>query len=202
MTKNILYILTSIVLLISCANKSFNTTEELWQYIKDPENKYLQQKKIKGIDFSLLYKPHDLLVKQELGDKNNDSLIQKFRKKYENYLYFTLSMSKSGHELLSHVAKDRQRFGAMVNDLAFGMNQKVHVYTPAKDTLPMTDFIYPRMYGMSGNTSILFVYPKRKTDLKEKYLNFTIQDLGFYTGEVKFKVPTDIIKNEVKLKFE
>ncbi len=190
------------LILISCSTKTFDTTEELWEYIKDPENEYLQSKSIKGIDFKLLYKPNDLLVDQELGEDVSDSLVTKFRNKYKDYMYFTLSMSKNGHELLSHVARDRQRFGAMVNELAFGMHQKVHVYTPAKDTLPMTDFIYPRMYGMSGSTSILFVYPRRSEDLKKDYLNFTIQDLGFYTGEVKFKVPTAIIKNEVKLKFK
>lgn len=199
MIKPVLFLL---VLLTSCGPKSFDTTEKLWDYIKNPKNEYLQQKTIKGIDFSLLYKPNDLLVNQELGGKKVDSLITKYRNKYKDYMYFTLSMSKNNHELLSHVARDKQRFGAMVNELAFGMNQKVYVYTPAKDTLPMTDFIYPRMYGMSGNTSILFVYPRRKKDLETEYLNFTIQDLGFYTGEVKFKVPTDIIKNTVKLKFE
>jgi len=198
--KVIRYIL-AILFCVSCGPKKFDSTEELWEYIKDPQNKYVQQKHVKGIDFSLLYKPHDLLVEQELGSTGNDSLIQQFRDKYKNYLYFTLSMSKGGHELLSHKARDRQQFGAMVNELAFGMRNKVYMYTPAKDTLPMTDFIYPRMYGMSGSTSILFVYPRREEDLKEKYLNFTVQDLGFYTGEVKFKVPTHIIKEEVKLKF-
>lgn len=191
-----------LILIASCSPKTFNTTDELWSYIKAPENSYLQEKNVRGVDYKLLYKPHDLLVNQELGENRSDSLIKKYRSKYKDYLYFTLSMSKSGHELLSHLARDRQRFGAMVNDLAFGMQQNVHVYTPKKDTLPMTDFIYPRMYGISGSTSILFVYPKREKDLKEEYLNFTIQDLGFNTGEVKFKVPTEIIDKEVGLKFE
>ena len=196
-------ILFFVLSIVSCSSKAkkFDIKEDLWEYIKNPENEYLQQKTINGIDFSLLYKPNDLLVDQELGGKNADSLVIKYRNKYKDYLYFTLSMSKNNHELLSHVARDRQQFGAMVNDLAFGMNRKVHVYTPKKDTLPMTDFVYPRMYGMSGNTSILFVYPRREEYLKQEYLNFTIQDLGFYTGEVKFKVPTKLINNEPKLNF-
>lgn len=197
-----LLIISILILGVACTQKSFRTTEELWKHIKDPENEYIQQKEVRGVAYTLLYKPHDLLVHQELGGDTEDSLVKKYRNKYKDYLYFNLSMSKGGHELLSHVARDRQLFGAMVNDLAFGMQQKVHVYTPAKDTIPMTDFIYPRMYGMSGNTSILFVYPKREADLDNEYLNFTVQDLGFYTGEVKFKVPTDVIKNEVKLKFD
>ncbi len=197
--KHLLHIFIIAVLVVSCGRKTFDTTDQLWEYIKDPDNNYLQEKNIRGVDYKLLYKPHDLLVNQALGEERSDSLIKKYKDKYKDHLYFTLSMSKSGHELLSHLARDRNQFGAMVNQLAFGMNEKVHMYTPKKDTLPMTDFIYPRMYGMSGTTSILFVYPKRVEDLKEDYLNFTINDLGFHTGEVKFKVPMEVITDEVGL---
>ena len=89
----------------------------------------------------------------------------------------------------------------MVNQLAFGMDQKVHLFTQSKDTLEMADFIYPRMYGMSRATTIMFVFPRETEPLNEAYLNFTIEDLGLYTGEVKFKIDTKKIKNEPKLKF-
>ena len=46
----------------------------------------------------------------------------------------------------------------MVNQLAFGMREKVHVYTQKKDTLEMLDYNYPRMYGMSPTTDILLIY--------------------------------------------
>jgi hypothetical protein len=56
------------------------------------------------------------------------------------------------------------------------------------------------MYGMSQSTTMLFVYPRDEKQLSEETLNFTIQDLGTYTGEVKFKVGTKGIKNEPQLK--
>jgi hypothetical protein len=43
------------------------------------------------------------------------------------------------------------------------------------------------------------VYPRDKEFLKEEYLNFTIEDLGLYTGEVKFKVQIKPLENEPKL---
>jgi len=89
----------------------------------------------------------------------------------------------------------------MVNELAFGMEQKVHFYTPKKDTIAMADYIYPRMYGMSGTTTLLLVYPREKKVTNKAFMTLTIEDLGFYTGEVKFKIPTKIINNEPKLKF-
>jgi hypothetical protein len=48
---------------------------------------------------------------------------------------------------------------------------------------------------------MLFVYPRDKKYLKEATLNFSIEDLGTYTGEVKFKIATDKINNEPTLKF-
>lgn len=197
----------------SCSSKSFKTKEDLWTYLKDTDNGYLQQKNVNGYDFSLLYKPTDLLVLQELGAHTESSLsaekadpgqkekIKALRKKYSKYLYFNLSMSRNGKELLSTTPKNRQQFGAMVNELAFEMHEKVHLFTPKKDTLILLDYNYPRMYGMSGATTMLFVYPRDKKYLQEEALNFTIQDLGTYTGEVKFKIETVKLKNELQLSF-
>ena len=195
-----LILILGVYLLVSCAQKSFETQEALWTYLKDEDNGYLQQKNINGYDFSLLYKPTDLLVAQELGANRSQEKIAALREKYKKQLYFTLSMSRNGKELLSTTPKNRQEFGAMVNQLAFGMRDKVHLFTQKKDTIEMLDYNYPRMYGMSQATTILFVFPRMDKYLREEALNFTIQDLGNYTGEVKFKIQIDKIKKEPRLK--
>ena len=195
------FLLLSILLTISCSNKTFESTEELWNYVKDPKNEYLHTKTVNGVDFSIVYKPTDLLVEQELSDPITANKVDSLRKKYDQYLYFNLSMSKNNKELLSNVAGNKQQFGAMVNQLAFGMEQKVHLYTPQKDTIALADYIYPRMYGMSGATTILLVYPKESIVTNAEHMTLSIEDLGFYTGEVKFKIPTKIFKSQVQLKF-
>ena len=140
-------------------------------------------------------------MNQEKTEETTPQEIQNLRDKYSKYLYFNLSMSKNNHELLSNVAGNKQKFGAMVNQLAFGMEQKVHLYTQKKDTIAMADYIYPRMYGMSGATTILLVYPREEKVTNKEFMTLTIEDLGFYTGEVKFKIPTTIFNNEPKLTF-
>ncbi|WP_242446438.1 hypothetical protein [Nonlabens agnitus] len=109
-------------------------------------------------------------------------------------------MSANDKELLSSMAGDRSRFGEMVNQLAFGMGDKVHLFTKERDTIEMTDFIYPRMYGMSRSTDIMFVYPREAIEKTEE-INFTVEDLDLYTGEVRFKMETVKIKNQPKLSF-
>lgn len=170
-------------------------------YIQDEDNGYVYKKTISGVDYVLQYRPTDLLVKQELTDKADHAQVEKLRQQYNKYMYFNLSMSRNNQELLNGVAQDKARFGEMVNELAFGMEQKLHVYTPAKDTLALADFIYPRMYGMSNSTSIMIVYPRNKKYMKQEYLNFVIEDLGLETGDVKFKLNTKALINEPQLAF-
>jgi hypothetical protein len=47
----------------------------------------------------------------------------------------------------------------------------------------------------------MIVYPRDKKYLNNEYLNFTIEDLGLYTGEIKFKIDTKAIVNEPQLRF-
>jgi glucose dehydrogenase len=200
MVRNSLFALLLLLFISSCA-KTFETQEEMNDYIKDEDNGYSYKKNVAGVDYVLQYRPTDLLVKQELGDKTDAIQVDKLRQKYSKYLYFNLSMSKNDQELLNGVARDRARFGQMVNELAFGMEEKVHMYTPEKDTLAMADFIYPRMYGMSNATSIMIVYPRETKFIKQDYLNFVIEDLGLDTGDIKFKLNMQALQKEPQLLF-
>lgn len=200
MIKNNFLLLVLLFIITSCS-KTFDTQEEMYDYIKEEDNGYCYKKTVNGVDYILQYRPTDLLVQQELDDKTNPAKIDSLRQKYGKYLYFNLSMSKNNQELLNGVAGDKGKFGQMVTDLAFGMEEKLHVYTPTKDTLALSDFIYPRMYGMSNSTSIMIVYPRDNKFMKQDYLNFVIEDLGLDTGDIKFKLNTKALTSEPQLRF-
>ncbi|MEO0901141.1 MAG: hypothetical protein AAFY00_03680, partial [Bacteroidota bacterium] len=189
-------------LFISCKQNTFDTEQDLWAYIKDEANGYTYQKKVGNVLYSLTYRPTDVLVKQELGENLSQDKVSSLRSKYQEYIYFNLSMSANNQELLNTQAGDRNAFGAMVNELAFGMADKVHLYTQSKDTIPMVDYIYPRMYGMSGSTNLLLIYPRDKELLSQEFFHFSVEDLGFRTGEIRFKLPTKPFKSEPMLKLK
>ena len=197
----ILSILLPIVLLTNCMSKSFDEEESLLVYLNDESNGYSYSKNINSYRYILLYRPTDLMTKIELNKTVKEKKsVDSLRKKYNQYIYLSLSMSKNNKELLSVVPKNRQDFGVMSKQLTFDMRDKVHLFTQNKDTIDLVDFVYPKMYGMSNSTDILFVYPRNSKYLKGEYLNFSIEDLGFYTGEVKFKISLKHINNEPKLK--
>lgn len=190
--------------LCSCSsNKTFNSKVELLDYLKDPDNGYLQSKSVNGVDFILMYRPTDLLVLQEIeGKETGPKLIDSLRKHYEQYLYFNLSLSKHKKDLLSVVPNNQAEYGALVNQLAFQMREKIHLFTQHKDTLQLVDFVFPRMYGMSKSTNMMFIFSKEEKTLNSNFLQFSISNMDLKTGEVKFKILSENIKNEPQLSFK
>ncbi|WP_461445418.1 hypothetical protein [Maribacter sp.] len=197
----IIFALALAFILISCQQKTFDTKEELMAYVSDINNGYTQHKSVNGTDFSITYRPTDMLVSQEMTEEMSRAQIDSLRKKYEPYLYFNLSLSKNNQEVLNSFVRDQNKFGAMVNQLAFTMGDKVHLISKSKDSVKLADYIYPRLYGTSGLTSILFIYPRDKKVINDDYFHFTIEDFGLSTGEISFKIPTYPVRSEPSLKF-
>jgi hypothetical protein len=201
MIKNSLFLLLFVILATSC-NKTFENQEEMTTYLKDEDNGYIYTKSLSGINYVLQYRPTDLIVKRELTNINDKTEVKALREKYCKFLYFNLSMSKNNQELLNSFSGNEIKFGKLLNDLAFNIDKKIYLYTPKKDTLHMLDFIYPRMFGMSNNTTIMIVFPRKDKYLNEPYLNFIIKDLGDDNSqEIKFVINTQKIKEEPQLLF-
>lgn len=190
------------VLCVACNQHTFNSEAELWAFVRNTDNGYHYEKKVGSVSYSLTYRPTDVLVKQELGNSYTERDVDSLRKKYQQYLYFNLSMSNNGRELLNSKARNRNDFGAMVNQLAFGMADKVHLISQKRDTIPVVDYVYPRMYGMSNSTSLLFVYPKDQKLFSGEFFHITVEDLGLATGEVGFKIPIKKLQQEPRLRFK
>jgi len=188
--------------LSSCSQNTFDSEKELVSFLKDSDNGFFKEKIINGTTISLMYRPIDLLVQQELGSSAENKQIDSLRNIYSNYFYFGLNLTKDGQELLSVIPQNNNEFGAMVNQLSFGMNKVIHLYSSRKDTLEMTDYVYPRMYGFSKSTAMLLVYPRDVKITSADNFTISIEDIGLKTGEVKFKFDTNILNEEPELKFD
>lgn len=186
-----------ILLFLSC-NKTFDSRQKFVEYIVEKDNGYRYTKNINGTEFSLQYRPTDILVNHDLNHDDNVE-IENVRKKYKKFLYFNLTISRNNKEVLNEIGGEKSQFGEMINQLAFAMNENVHLVTSGRDTIKIVDFNYPRMYGLSGNTSILIAYPRTTEILEDEYFNIIIKDFGLYTGDINFKIATQPIKNEPEL---
>lgn len=194
--KNIL--LTTIIafLLFSCTPSQLSE-EELNAYILDEGNGLTQSIQRNGIDFSVNYRPTDLLVAQELNGKQDKVLIDSLRRKYGKYAYFILNISKDDKEILKQMGS----FGAFseaLQTISFRMGEYVDLTTSKQDTIPVADSVYPRLYGMGQATSILFVFNAEKI-LESDWLSFNLKDLGLNTGKTKFRFETQQIREAPKI---
>ncbi|WP_190808397.1 hypothetical protein [Flagellimonas sp. S3867] len=185
----------------SCGENDFDSKKEMLAYLADEENGFIKTKTVKGIDYSLMYRPTDLMVQHELSENPGDIEIAKFREKYKDYLYFNLSLGKGDREILTHSLKDKSKYRQLLHQLSFNMKNRITVSTQKRDTVPVIDCIYPRMYDLDGKNMVLFLVSKTDKILQTEFLNIVISDMGLSTGEVAFKFPVDLIKKEPKLKF-
>lgn len=191
-----------VLLLLSCGPSSFDTKKELLQYLNEEENGYIQYKSVNGVDFTLLYRPTDLMVVHELPSSFQTGDVEALKKKYEDYAYFILSMGRNNREVLTNVAGDKGLYRRMLQQFTFGMDQTIRVTTQQKDTLPIVDYIYPRMYDLDGKNTIMFLLKRTDEAFQGDHINIAIADLGLKIGEVTFRFPTKAIRNEPKLNFK
>jgi hypothetical protein len=177
-----------IALLIGCKPKTFSTEKELIAYIQDERNGLKVTNDVGDYKVAVIYRPTDLLVKQEVGEKPAKEAIEKARKKYQNYYYFILSLSKSGKEALDQ-SQGFGQYSEMVQKLSFRVPEFVNMTTSASDTIPLADFILNRTYGLSSSTDVLVVFNKEKT-IDQKWVQINLNEFGMGLGNsrMRFKV--------------
>ncbi|WP_019037751.1 hypothetical protein [Psychroflexus tropicus] len=192
-------VLFLINLIISCSfetNKTFNDKVDYSRFINDKENGYSSEREINGIKFRVLLKPRDLMALQEFdyGGLDN-SEFSKLKKKYDKHIYIGLNLSHENKELLSSIPNTKAQYASLNRRLLFEMNKYVYLYNSSNDTLQFVDYLYPKMYGLSHSTSLLFVFKKDYNRLDDDYLFFSVKDIGLNVGELRFKIDTKKILN-------
>jgi len=199
MIKNSLKVLATLCL-ISCGNE-FGTQQELLDYLRDEDNGYRYSKSVNDVEFVVQYKSTDLLVLQEMNSQSMGmDRVAEMREKYSKFMFFNLSISQNNKEILSEVANEEERFKQLANTLSFEIDEKIHLIAGQKDTLAMQDFVYPKLYGMAGATTVMVVFVREEKYSGAKYLNFIVEDLGLGTGDVKFKIRAPALNSEPKLR--
>jgi hypothetical protein len=174
--------------------------EKMVKYINNPKHGLIQENLINGTQLKLIYRPSDLLAWQEIQatDSVSRDKVKEIRARYNGQYYFLLSISPQGREILSF-ASDREWFSAMVSKLSFGMEECINLVNETRDTLKLLTYNYPRMYGMSSSTDMLFVFEKMKLKSNDM-LTFEMKEFGLLTGDVKFKIMVRDLKRAPKLK--
>lgn len=182
---------------MGCKGEYDSQSDGLNNEFNNIENEFTQLKKVNGISISLIYKPTDLMVRQEIDNLKSETKINQdsIEKKYSKCLYFLLSYSKDNNELLSTIRTSRNQFNNIQNMLTFNMSDMVVLTNENNDTIPIVDYNFTRTYGLSKSTSLLFVFDRNKLIDKSDEINFKLKDIGIGVGDINFKYKANTIKN-------
>ena len=190
MLKNSFYLLLFIVCfgLTSCTPDKLSE-KALYTYLKDESNGLMHRWKKDPFEISVMYKPSSLLAKQELGEETDLSKIQEVNDRYNQYLYFVLSYSYKGGELLNAFGGDKEVFASLINQLSFGMNENVNIITDQKYKVPLSDYIHNRNYGKGSESSVLLVFNKNLVQNQStEYFKLKLKDIGIRIGNKSFVI--------------
>lgn len=180
------------LIIISCKKELPDEEKDIIEFIKNEENGFSQYKEINGVKLSVIFRPAKLMVLQESNNCKNQKDVDALKKKYSKSLCFIIGYSKNNQELLSAISESRDKFNFIQNKLTFEMKDYVSLLS-GKDTIPLLDFNFPRTYGMSKSTNIVFVFDKNKLSKRYTDTNFNIKDIGLGIGDVNFKFNTSLL---------
>ena len=192
------FVFPLLCLMFTSCNKPV-TKQELTTYLNDPDNGLKQEVKIGSYKISLTYRPTDLLVEQDLFGDTTVETIEAKRTEYNAYYYFILNMSLGENDVLYKGSTNQLQFSASLNKLNFGLSEYIYAIADEKDTINLADYYVPNLYGMGGTTQILLVFPKDISIIYEE-LEVTVKELGFGTGQQKFKFKIKDMNNVPELK--
>lgn len=184
MQNKIIRFFTSIFILIlaGCA-KEVSNSEELLAYTLDVSNGVSQKTEIGNVSVSVSVRPSDLMMAREL--QNNPDGIDKVTRKYQDQVYFLLSYSKEGRDILRSGVSGQGDYSQKLHELSFNMKQYVHLIA-GNDTIPVYDYIYQNMFGASHSTDVLFAFRKQDISKSAPAIEFVLKDIGFGIGKQVF----------------
>lgn len=192
------YLLLLMLLLFGCSTPEYLSEDELTSYISDESNGLSASKERNGVMVKVNYRPKDFLIWQEVQGESDPEKVKKAMEKYEDHFYFIAQLSAGEKDALYGTSSDQVEFSEKLQTLSFRMNQFVNLTTSNQDTIPVADFYYSRMFGMSGSSDILFVFSEEKAKDTE-WVSFNMKEFGFKTGVMRFRFDTRTIAQAPKL---
>jgi hypothetical protein len=193
-----IYVAIVFIFLFGC-NKEKISYAELTSFVSKKENGLSRSEKIGKGYVSVIYRPTDLLVHQELdGLVADKSVIDSLRKKYSSHYYFILSLSVDNKEVLDQV--NGGYYGDIVQTMSFRMPQHVMLTTASQDTIPVADFMLDRTFNLGKTTDLIFAFSKRNT-IQTDWVQFNLDEFGLGFGNSQFRFFTKDLEGTPSLNF-
>jgi len=191
MKQSICILLLSIgcIWLIGCTRKKVLPEDQILVYAADASNGLIQEDSVHGLKIEVQNRPVSLIIAQQLRNRDSVSVSLKdsVTKMFSPNVYFNLNLSVQDKDPLLY-SGSMQTFSTLLQTLAFQMDKYVYLTTSAKDTIPVGDYVYPRLYGMGSGSTMLFAFRMDSSRwAKADWVDFHLREFGMSTGNRKYR---------------
>lgn len=178
----------------SC-NTQIKNKSDLQTYIGDPNNGLTDTVQRSSVLAKLVFQPWQLLAKRVGASKTvaiaNTNPLSK-------NLYFVLSLSKDGKELLRQLPFEQ--YSEMIQVFSFRMQDFISVKADGSESIAPIECLFQQTYGMTEANMLMVVFEKKSMPKCEK-LNFYVKEFGLGLGELTFQVKNDEIGHIERLDY-
>lgn len=184
-----------------CACNRAVPIQDYIAYLNAPANGLMQTDTSHSIDLTCAFKPTDLLVHQEACGTGTDAglSVDSAKALFRNNIYVTLSFAKNGQEVENAFLHDEPVHNACLSYLTHYVYQDVTLCT-ATDTIPATASTYARQYGSTRASTVLVVFTKGSTDLRNGF-DILYRGDKFNLGTLRFPFTAQALGNIPPLRY-
>lgn len=193
----LMFILALLPMLFAC-NQNELSSEELMQYVMNPDHGLIKREERNGTVLEVYYKPSSLVVRQQNLDERDSSRKNHAESQLGKLDYFVLRLQRDGREIENGYAGDPNTFNDVINYLAYSISEDIKLIH-GRDTIPVADIAYGRSFGAAKKTDLLVVFD---SDLRNKdgSASVVLSDRLFGTGITQFSFDLSDLKNIPLLK--
>ncbi|TXH25343.1 MAG: hypothetical protein E6Q96_09215 [Cyclobacteriaceae bacterium] len=170
---------------------------ELLTYLRNPDNGLKKDVMMNGVQMSVMYRPADFLVAQEMAAGVADKT--KLKQKYGANNYFLMSLSAEGKEAIQAATMPHYQYSELLQTVSYRLGEFIHMTTSKRDTIPLQDFAYASTFGMGTSNDVLLAF-KKDTVNNPEWIQINVGEFGLGLGRQTLRFNQDDIDALPKLK--
>lgn len=176
---------------------------EYHAYLADPAHGLTHTREVNGATITCTYRPTDLLVLQELGNRASTSAARdSVARAYAGKAYCVLTLSKNGGEIENQLINNRPVYEQALTYLNTGIAVDAVLASKATpDSVAALTSMYLRNYGSTGRSTVLLVFDVAKLSTSQGF-TLSWHDRQFALGNQRFAFTSKALGAIPALRFE
>lgn len=179
------------ILFIRSSANHVTSIRDFQAWFNKPENGFIKKRNVNGLEFSVQYRPPELMLINEIKREEALTLhmIDSLSNLYGDSDYFLLTIRPDPEnfdpqgDLIKSRVENYSQYSEAIKYLSFYLDENIELLV-GEDTLVPNFYHYERGFEVSNKQSFLVSFPR--TDNSSQSKKFIFDDFVFYSGRLKF----------------